>query len=163
MSLPCRTLIHNLLHNSMPCPALHIDAQPFLLAGVTSDLAKVRETMDAEGHPALFLVDGVSSIGALDFQFDAWKVDVAVTGSQKALSLPTGLAVLQISDKVSTCLVYLLAFVYALDSPIFAKNGQFAYQAPLGVLSVLEAKWGIWLAASKQLHPHAGAGGEEVV
>jgi len=71
--------------------------------GVTSDLAKIRETIDACGHPALFMVDGVSSIGALDFQMDKWKVDVAVTGSQKALSLPTGLAVVAVSDKVTCC------------------------------------------------------------
>ena len=58
------------------------------------------QTLDAAGHPALLLVDGVSSIGALDFQFDAWRVDVAVTGSQKALSLPTGLAVIAVSEKV---------------------------------------------------------------
>ena len=56
--------------------------------------------MDAQSHPALLLVDGVSSIGALPFEFDKWKVDVAVTGSQKALSLPTGLAVVAISEKV---------------------------------------------------------------
>ena len=56
--------------------------------------------MDAASHPSLLLVDGVSSIAALDFQFDKWKVDVAVTGSQKGLSLPTGLAVIAISDKV---------------------------------------------------------------
>ena len=69
--------------------------------GVTSDLPKIRETIDACGHPALFMVDGVSSIGALDFQMDKWKVDIAVTGSQKALSLPTGLAVVAVSDKVT--------------------------------------------------------------
>ena len=46
------------------------------------------------------MVDGVSSIGALDFQMDKWKIDIAVTGSQKALSLPTGLAVVAVSDKV---------------------------------------------------------------
>ena len=40
--------------------------------------------MDSLSHPALLLVDGVSSIGGLDFQMDKWKVDVAVTGSQKA-------------------------------------------------------------------------------
>ena len=44
---------------------------------------------------------GVSSIGALDFRLDEWRVDVAVTGSQKALSLPTGLAVMAASPKVS--------------------------------------------------------------
>jgi hypothetical protein len=59
-----------------------------------------RDVMDAASHPALLLVDGVSSIGALDFQFDAWRVDVAVTGSQKALSLPTGLAYVCASKKV---------------------------------------------------------------
>lgn len=69
-------------------------------AGVTSDVGKVREVMDAESHPALLLVDGVSSIGALNFEFDKWKVDVAVTGSQKALSLPTGLTLVAISEKV---------------------------------------------------------------
>ena len=67
-------------------------------------MGKVRETMDALSHPALLLVDGVSSIGALDFQFDKWKVDVAVTGSQKALSLPTGLALVAISEKVRNSL-----------------------------------------------------------
>lgn len=67
--------------------------------GVTSDIPEVRKTMDAASHPALLLVDGVSSIGALDFQFDKWRVDVAVTGSQKALSLPTGLTAVCVSDK----------------------------------------------------------------
>ena len=60
------------------------------------------QVMDSLSHPALLLVDGVSSIGGLDFQMDAWKVDVAVTGSQKALSLPTGLAVVAASPKVSS-------------------------------------------------------------
>lgn len=68
--------------------------------------------MDSLSHPALLLVDGVSSIGALDFQFDKWKVDVAVTGSQKAMSLPTGLAMLAISDKVSSLLIYSFKVVY---------------------------------------------------
>lgn len=70
--------------------------------GVTSDIGKIRETMDGESHPALLLVDGVSSIGGLNFEFDKWKVDVAITGSQKALSLPTGLSVLAVSDKVGS-------------------------------------------------------------
>lgn len=67
--------------------------------GVTSDIKKIREVIDANNHPALYLIDGVSSIGAIPFKFDEWKVDVAVTGSQKALSLPTGLALLAVSDK----------------------------------------------------------------
>ncbi|KAI3429691.1 hypothetical protein D9Q98_005776 [Chlorella vulgaris] len=72
--------------------------------GVTSDIGEVRKTLDAASHPALLLVDGVSSIGALDFQFDNWCVDVAVTGSQKALSIPTGLAVVCASDKALGCM-----------------------------------------------------------
>ena len=67
--------------------------------GVTSDVAGVRAAMDRAGHSALLLVDGVSSIGALPFEFDAWGVDVAVTGSQKALSLPTGLAIVVASQR----------------------------------------------------------------
>ena len=68
--------------------------------GVTSDIGGCRGAMDAAAHPALLLVDGVSSIGALDFRFDEWRVDVAVTGSQKAMSLPTGLAYVCASKKV---------------------------------------------------------------
>jgi alanine-glyoxylate transaminase/serine-glyoxylate transaminase/serine-pyruvate transaminase len=67
--------------------------------GVTSDIAGVRAAMDAAKHPALLLVDGVSSIGGLNFEMDKWGVDVAVTGSQKALSLPTGLALVAASPK----------------------------------------------------------------
>lgn len=62
-------------------------------------LAARRQVLDELGHPALLLVDGVSSIGALEFKFDDWKVDVAVTGSQKALSIPTGLALVCASQK----------------------------------------------------------------
>lgn len=67
--------------------------------GVTNDLAAVRSLLDACRHPALFLVDGVSSIGALDFRMDEWGIDVALTGSQKALSLPTGLGIVCASPK----------------------------------------------------------------
>lgn len=56
--------------------------------------------------PLFLQVDGVSSIGALDFRFDDWRVDVAVTGSQKALSLPTGLAVVCASQKVRGWVVF---------------------------------------------------------
>jgi alanine-glyoxylate transaminase / serine-glyoxylate transaminase / serine-pyruvate transaminase len=55
--------------------------------------------MDAQGSNALLYVDGVSSIASIDFQQDAWGVDLAVTGSQKGLMLPAGLAILGVSDK----------------------------------------------------------------
>lgn len=67
--------------------------------GVRSDIGAVRRALDAAGHPALLLVDGVSSIGSMDFRFDEWGVDVAVTGSQKGFMLPAGLAIVGISQK----------------------------------------------------------------
>ena len=67
--------------------------------GVTSDVAAVRHAMDAADHPALLYVDGVSSIGSLDFRMDAWGVDVAITGSQKGLMLPAGLGIICLSQK----------------------------------------------------------------
>ncbi|WP_120499183.1 L-aspartate--glyoxylate aminotransferase BhcA [Roseovarius sp. EL26] len=67
--------------------------------GVKSDIAAVRRALDAAGHPALLFVDGVSSIGSMDFRFDEWGVDVAVTGSQKGFMLPAGLAIVGFSDK----------------------------------------------------------------
>ncbi|KZY05920.1 MULTISPECIES: L-aspartate--glyoxylate aminotransferase BhcA [unclassified Sulfitobacter] len=67
--------------------------------GVKSDIAAVRRALDAAGHPAMLFVDGVSSIASMDFRFDEWGVDVAVTGSQKGFMLPAGLAILGFSDK----------------------------------------------------------------
>lgn len=67
--------------------------------GVASDIAAVRGAMDACGHKALLFVDGVSSIGSIDFRMDDWGVDLAVTGSQKGLMLPAGLGILGVSSK----------------------------------------------------------------
>lgn len=67
--------------------------------GVTSDVAAVRRMLDALDHPALLLVDGVSSIASIDFRMDDWGVDVAVCGSQKGFMMPAGLAVLCASEK----------------------------------------------------------------
>lgn len=67
--------------------------------GVRSDVAAVRGALDAAHHPALLLVDGVSSIASMDFRMDEWGVDVAVTGSQKGFMLPAGLAILGVSKK----------------------------------------------------------------
>ncbi len=68
--------------------------------GVTSNVAAVREILDDLNHPALLFVDGVSSIGSIDFKMDDWGVDVAVSGSQKGFMLPTGLAIVGVSEKV---------------------------------------------------------------
>ena len=65
--------------------------------GVTSDVAAVRRELDAAFHDALLFVDGVSSIGSMPFEMDAWGVDAAVTGSQKGLMSPAGLGILALS------------------------------------------------------------------
>ncbi len=67
--------------------------------GVRSDIAAVRRAMDAADHPAMLFVDCVSSLASMDFQFDAWGVDIAVSGSQKGFMLPTGMAILCVSPK----------------------------------------------------------------
>jgi alanine-glyoxylate transaminase/serine-glyoxylate transaminase/serine-pyruvate transaminase len=67
--------------------------------GVTSPLPAVRALLDELGHPALLCVDGVSSIGCLDFRMDEWGIDLAVAGSQKGFMLPTGLALVGASQK----------------------------------------------------------------
>ena len=67
--------------------------------GVSSDIAGVRAALDAVDHPALLMVDGVSSIASIDFRMDEWGVDVAVSGSQKGFMLPTGLAIVGVSQK----------------------------------------------------------------
>jgi len=67
--------------------------------GVTSDIAGVRRALDAANHPALLMVDGVSSIASIDFRMEEWGVDVAVSGSQKGFMLPTGLAIICVSQK----------------------------------------------------------------
>ena len=67
--------------------------------GVTSDVGGVRKALDAAGHPALLMVDGVSSIGCIEFDVETWGVDVAVCGSQKGFMMPTGLAIVAVSQK----------------------------------------------------------------
>ncbi|MHA6346730.1 aminotransferase class V-fold PLP-dependent enzyme [Roseivivax sp. CAU 1761] len=65
--------------------------------GVTSDIRGVRQALDDANHPALLMVDGVSSVGSIEFDQDAWGVDCAVSGSQKGFMLPAGLGILSVS------------------------------------------------------------------
>jgi alanine-glyoxylate transaminase/serine-glyoxylate transaminase/serine-pyruvate transaminase len=65
--------------------------------GVTSDIAGVRRALDAARHPALLYVDAVSSLASIDFCMEEWRVDLAVSGSQKGLMLPAGLGILGVS------------------------------------------------------------------
>lgn len=67
--------------------------------GVTSRIAEIRQAIDETEHPALLLVDTISSLASIDFRHDEWKVDVTVAGSQKGLMLPPGLGFNAVSAK----------------------------------------------------------------
>jgi len=67
--------------------------------GVTTNIPPIRAAIDRVGHPALFFVDTISSLGSIDYRHDEWGVDVTVAGSQKGLMLPPGLSFNAISAK----------------------------------------------------------------
>jgi alanine-glyoxylate transaminase/serine-glyoxylate transaminase/serine-pyruvate transaminase len=67
--------------------------------GVTSRIPEIRAAIDQARHPALFMVDTISSLGSIDYRHDEWRVDVTVGGSQKGLMLPPGLGFNAVSDK----------------------------------------------------------------
>ncbi|MDX2290049.1 MAG: aminotransferase class V-fold PLP-dependent enzyme [Hyphomicrobiaceae bacterium] len=67
--------------------------------GVSSDIAGVRKALDDAKHPAMLMVDGVSSVGSIDMRMGEWGVDCCVSGSQKGFMLPTGLGILAVSQK----------------------------------------------------------------
>ena len=67
--------------------------------GVVSHIAAIRQAIDAASHPALLMVDTISSLASIDYRMDEWGVDVTVAGSQKGLMLPPGLSFNAISKK----------------------------------------------------------------
>ena len=67
--------------------------------GATSRIPLIRKAIDAAGHPAMFMVDTISSLASIDYRHDEWGVDVTVAGSQKGLMLPPGLSFNAISEK----------------------------------------------------------------
>lgn len=67
--------------------------------GLMLPLDEIRAAIDTTAHPALFLVDTISSLGSLDFRMDEWKIDCVVGGGQKGLMLPTGMSFTGVSDK----------------------------------------------------------------
>ncbi len=98
--------------------------------GVRSDVEAVRRAMDQAGHPALLLVDVVSSLGSMDFRFDEWGVDVALCGTQKGLMLPPGMAVLCVSPRALRRAEEVHSPRYFFDwRPMLAENrrGYFPY------------------------------------
>ncbi|MEL6318470.1 MAG: aminotransferase class V-fold PLP-dependent enzyme, partial [Pseudomonadota bacterium] len=68
-------------------------------SGVWNDVAAIGDAIRAAGHPALYMVDGIASIGCVPFEQDAWGVDLALTGSQKGLMTPPGLSFLSVNQR----------------------------------------------------------------
>src|SRR6201999_173051 len=67
--------------------------------GALTPIAEIRKAIDAAGHPALLMVDTISSLASADYRHDEWGVDVSVGGAQKGLMLPPGMSFNAISDK----------------------------------------------------------------
>ena len=110
--------------------------------GVRSDIAAIRAALDAAAHPALLLVDGVSSIASMPFEMDAWGVDVAVTGSQKGFMLPAGLAILGFSPKaLARAEEAGLPRTYCDIRDMLAAypSGGYPYTPPVGLVNGLKA------------------------
>lgn len=110
--------------------------------GVQSDIAGLRRAMDAANHPAMLYVDGVSSIGSVDFRMDDWGVDLAVSGSQKGFMLPAGLAILGASQKAlkaaESAQMRRCYFDFA-DMIKTNATGYFPYTPPMSLLRGLRA------------------------
>lgn len=116
--------------------------------GVVSDIAGIRRALDAASHPALLFVDGVSSIGSMEFRMDAWGVDIAVAGSQKGFMLPAGLAILAASPKALASMETATlprAFFDFRDMRKSYGAGGYPYTPPVGLLNGLNVACGMLL------------------
>ncbi len=105
--------------------------------GVTSRIALIRKAIDAAGHPALLLVDTISSLASIDYRHDEWGVDVTVAGSQKGLMLPPGLSFNAVSEKARKAAqsAKLPKSYWAWDEIIAAnKSGYFPYTPATNLL-----------------------------
>jgi alanine-glyoxylate transaminase/serine-glyoxylate transaminase/serine-pyruvate transaminase len=74
-------------------------AQIDTASGTVNDIEAIGKAIKAAGHPALFMVDAVASLGCMPFQMDAWGIDVAMSGSQKGLMTPPGLGFVAVNDR----------------------------------------------------------------
>jgi len=105
--------------------------------GVVSRIADVRHAVDAAGHPALFMVDTISSLASIDYRHDEWGVDVTVAGSQKGLMLPPGLSFNCVSAKAlaASKTARLPRSYWAWDEMLSnGKNGYFPYTPATNLL-----------------------------
>ena len=110
--------------------------------GVRSDIAAVRKAMDANKHPALLMVDCVSSLASMDFRMDEWNVDLAVSGSQKGFMLATGMAIIGVSEKARAAMDSAecpRCFFDFRDMGDANAKGAFPYTPPLQLLHGLRA------------------------
>ncbi|HEX3349675.1 MAG TPA: aminotransferase class V-fold PLP-dependent enzyme [Acetobacteraceae bacterium] len=110
--------------------------------GCTSRVDEVRAAMDQSGHPALLMVDVISSLGSIAYRHDAWRVDVTVAGSQKGLMLPPGLSFNAISAKaLAAAETAKLPRSYWDWRPMLAANGTgyFPYTPATNLLYGLDA------------------------
>jgi alanine-glyoxylate transaminase/serine-glyoxylate transaminase/serine-pyruvate transaminase len=117
--------------------------------GVTSDLPGVRKALDSTNHPALFFVDGVSSIASLEFRLDEWGVDVGLAGSQKGFMLPAGLALLGFSQKALAAREQAKcrrAFLDIYDHTVHNPGGYFPYTPAVPLLYGLRKSLELLLA-----------------
>ena len=107
--------------------------------GVLNDVKALREALG--DHPALVLVDAVSSLGAVDLKPDEWGLDVVVTGSQKALMLPPGLGFISVSSKAWACIENSRMPKYYWDFKAAKKKlmeGQTPYTPSISLIYALE-------------------------
>ena len=109
--------------------------------GVTSHVEDVRAAIDAANHPALLFVDGVSSIASIDFKMEEWKVDCAISGSQKGFMLPSGMAIMCVSQKALEAhkSAKLKRCYYSWEDQIATnKDGYFPYTPQIPMLRALQ-------------------------
>jgi alanine-glyoxylate transaminase/serine-glyoxylate transaminase/serine-pyruvate transaminase len=105
--------------------------------GATSRIGLVRKAIDAANHPALLLVDTISSLGSIDYRQDEWGVDVTVAGSQKGLMLPPGLSFNAVSEKArkASAAAKLPRSYWGWDEMLAAnKSGYFPYTPATNLL-----------------------------
>lgn len=110
--------------------------------GCRSDIAAVRAALDATSHPALLMVDTISSLAVMDLQHDGWGIDVTISGSQKGLMLPPGLSFNAVSDKaLEAAKTAKLPKAYWNWADMLANNasGFYPYTPATGLLYGLEA------------------------
>ncbi len=111
--------------------------------GATADIGAIRQAIDAAAHPALLIVDTVSGLGSMDFRFDEWRVDVALTGAQKGLMLPPGMGMLCVGPRALERSASVTTPRYFLDwKPVIDQehNGYFPYTpATLHLFGLREA------------------------